>query len=82
MFFLKMFQSRKFTTMITGLTLALLNDKFGWGVSPETVENVLKFLFGYILTQGGVDIAKGLKGVTKTEDTTVNNGGVIHSIEN
>lgn len=57
-----LFKSKKFTAMAAAFLVFVFNDKLGWGISAETIEQIVYVVGSFVIGQG---ISDGLsKGAT------------------
>lgn len=54
-------KSRKFWIAVLSGLLVLLNDQFGWGITPDTLNKFVTLMIGYLLAEGAVDAAGAIK---------------------
>lgn len=50
--------SKKLSAAVAAVIIVVLNDKLGWGISPQTVEDIVAVVIGYVVGQGIADFGK------------------------
>ena len=54
-------KSRKLWMAVIGAFIVIANDGLGLGLDAETIKQFAQLVIGYIIGQGGVDVAIALK---------------------